>query len=291
MESLNNQENTSSINPIFIVGVPRSGTTLLRSMLSVHPNIVVSRETHFLSQWWKTYHNLDLNKSENFETFWQDFSSSDRFSNIVTNPIMVQEKILASKQIDLKTIFTCLMEVLASSMNKSRWAEKTPQHYQYLDILLDWYPQARIIWMVRDPRAVVVSTVERWKNHTVEDCAMQWCESILSFQEKWCKDDRVQMLKYEELVSDTEVQMRKLCEFLAEEFCPQMIGDRTQIAEKVIVAHHNPKKGSNRLANQSPTTERIERWRSQLSTVEIATVENIAKDAMLRWNYQLSIAQ
>ena len=291
MNSLNNRENEIDKGPIFIVGMRRSGTTLLRSMLSVHPKIVVSRETHFLSKWWERYRHLDLNKTDNFEAFWENFSASDRFPKVVADPPLVKERILASNQIDLKTIFTSIMQVLASTMNKPRWAEKTPRHYRYVHVLLDWYPQARIIWMLRDPRAVVASTVERWKNNTVEDCAVEWRESILSFQEQWFEDERVRIVKYEELVSDSEPQMRKLCDFLGEEFYPEMLCDRTKNAEQVILPDADPQKCSNRLLNQSPTSERIDRWRSKLSPAQITTVEIISKDVMLRYNYQLSLAK
>ena len=185
MKSPYDPENEIEEDPFFIVGMRRSGTTLLRSMLSVHPNIVVSRETHFLSKWWERYRYLDLNNTDNFESFWENFSASDRFLKIVADPPLVKARILASNPIDLKTIFTSIMQVLASTMNKPRWAEKTPKHYKYVHVLLDWYPQARIIWMLRDPRAVAASTVERWKKRTVEDCAAEWRESVLSFQEQW----------------------------------------------------------------------------------------------------------
>lgn len=112
----------------------------------------------------------------------------------------------------------------------------------------------------------------------------------MSFQEQWSEDERVLIVKYEELVSDTEFQMRKLCDFLGEEFFPEMLGDRTKTAERVILSDADPNKGANRLANQSPTSERIDRWRSQLSPAQIATVEGISKEAMLRCNYQLSVA-
>ena len=142
--------------------------------------------------------------------------------------------------------------------------------------------------MLRDPRAVAASTVERWKKRTVEDCAAEWRESVLSFQEQWLEDERVRIVKYEELVSAPELQIRKLCDFLGEEFCPEMLCDRTKNAEQVILPDADPKKGSNRLPNQSPTSGRIDRWRSKLSPAQIAAVESISKDAMLRCRYQPS---
>ena len=288
MNNLINSENNQG--PIFIVGMPRSGTTLMRSMLSVHPNIAVSRETHFFPQWWKRYRKIDLNNLDNFAAFWQEYSASDRFPKVVIDPPLVKEKILASGNIDLKTIFTCIMEVLAAKINKPRWAEKTPVHYKYLHILLDWYPQARIIWMLRDPRSVVASTLERWQKTPVDGCAEKWSASILDFQQRWSEDKRVRLIKYEDLVSDTESEMKNLCDFLGEKFYIDLISDRTQNVQQVFLHNENPEKGPNRLANQSITSTRIDRWRAILSPNQITTVESIAKDAMLRFNYQMQLS-
>lgn len=285
MNNSNNQEDKISKSPIFIVGMPRSGTTLMRSMFSVHPNLVVSRETHFFPDWWERYQNTDLNNLDNFEAFWQEYSVSKRFPKVVVDPPLVKEKILAAKNIDLKTIFNCMMEVLATKMDKPRWVEKTPDHYKYLDKILDWYPQAKVIWMLRDPRAVIASTLKRWPKTPVDVRAKQWSSSIIMFQQKWSQDPRVKLIKYEDLVANTELQMKNICAFLGEEFHVAMIQERTQNVQQVFIPDEDPSKGPLRLANRAIATAGIDKWRSTLSPEQITTVEDLAKEAMVQWNY------
>ena len=289
MKSLNNQEPKISQSPIFIVGMPRSGTTLMRSMLSVHPNFAVSRETHFFPKWWERYQNTDLNNLDNFEAFWQEFSQNKRFPKIVIDPTLVKAKILAADKIDLKTIFNTMMEILAATMNKPRWVEKTPDHYKYLDKILEWYPQAKIIWMLRDPRAVVASTLQRWPKTPVDVRAKEWSDSIVIFQQKWSENPRVKLIKYEDLVADAGSHMRELCDFLEEEFYPTMIQERTQNVQQVFLPDEDPKKGPLRLANRSITSIGIDKWRSTLSPEHITTVEQINQDSMSLYNYPIQI--
>lgn len=278
-------QNKISTRPIFIVGMPRSGTTLMRSMLSVHPNLAVSRETHFFPKWWERYQNTDLNNLDNFEAFWQEYSASDRFPKVVVDPPLVKEKILATNNIDLKTIFNCIMEVLAAKMDKPRWVEKTPDHYKYLDKILNWYPQAKVIWMLRDPRAVVASTLKRWPKTPVAVRVKEWSDSIVIFQQKWSEDKRVKLIKYEDLVADAESKMRNLCDFLGEEFYPTMIQERTQNVQQVFLPDEDSSKGPNRLANRSITAIGLDKWRATLSDEHITTIEHAAQDGMRQYNY------
>ncbi|MGK7947905.1 MAG: sulfotransferase [Xenococcaceae cyanobacterium] len=281
--------NKTSDNPIFIVGMPRSGTTLMRSMLSVHPNLAVSRETHFFPKWWERYQKTDLNNLDNFEAFWQEFSDHNRFPKIVIDPTLIKAKILAADEINLKTIFNTMMEVLAATMNKPRWVEKTPDHYKYLDQILDWYPQAQIIWMLRDPRAVIASTLQRWPKTPVDVRAKEWSDSIVIFQDKWSENPRVKLIKYEDLVADAESQTIELCDFLGEEFYPAMIQERTQNVQQVFLPDEEPTKGPNRLANRAISAVGIDKWRSTLSPEDITTVEQITKDSMSLYNYPIQI--
>jgi hypothetical protein len=103
---------------------------------------------------------------------------------------------------------------------KHRWAEKTPMHVRLIDRIFARYPDARIIFMVRDGRDVTVSMrkrfgefqtgLERW----VEDnqCGLRW------------KDDpRVMLLRYEDLVKHYDETMPKICAFIDEPFEANLI--------------------------------------------------------------------
>ena len=259
----------------------RSGTTFLRSVLSVHPRIAMSRETHFMAYWWEKYRHVDLSQRANFDAFWQDFRAGRRFDRLVPNPDAVKSQILAAEQIDLKTVFTTMMDGLARELGKPRWGEKTPQHYRYLRILLDWYPRGQVIWLLRDPRAVVNSGREAWPSQRVDDRARQWARSVQTYEKHWQGDERIKLVQYENLVTDNESQVRDICNFLGETFHPEMITDRRKIAGVLDV----PGNTRDRLTNQQATIERLERWRQTLSLDEVAQVEHYAASAMNNFHY------
>ncbi|MGK7937630.1 MAG: sulfotransferase domain-containing protein, partial [Xenococcaceae cyanobacterium] len=110
-------------------------------------------------------------------------------------------------------------------------------------------------------------------------------DSIVIFQQKWSEDQRVKLIKYEDLVANAESKMRNLCDFLGEEFYPTMIQERTQNVQQVFLADEDSSKGPNRLANQSITAVGIDKWRSTLSEEHITTIENSAQDEMRQYNY------
>ena len=131
----------SALSPIFIVGCPRSGTTLVRSILAAHSRIIISPESHFLNYWVKQYAHLNLLQPQDFDRFWQDFSTSQRFGYFDLNGSALKTKIQTETQqsgnpVSFQLIFRCLLDAYAAKMQKPRWGEKTPAHYESVDVLL-----------------------------------------------------------------------------------------------------------------------------------------------------------
>ncbi len=276
LETNSSENNTKAQNdrPIFIVGMPRSGTTLMTSMLSAHPNIAISPESHFLWYWRKRYPHLKISDHNDFEIFWQEFSNSQDLKRFSIDSQATRASILATDKISYKSILTNILQKYASKMQKSRWGEKTPDHYSYLHIIFKGYPEARVIWMLRDPRAVTASLLPMsWTHSYIDLHAKKWCDSI-RLQNKWIKDERVLLVKYETLVTNPDSQMREICQFLGEDYCPNMIGDR----------HNHSTKTS--LVQKAPTKTAIEKWRSNLSPNQIAIIEKIARNEMFKQGYQ-----
>ena len=142
---------TFESSPIFIVGMPRSGTTLMSSLLAAHPQITIPlSETKFLCEWIKK--DNDSNAPQDFDSFWNDYIHSERFSYLGIDANNVLQKILSYEDITYGNIFNSILDEYAEKMDKKRWGEKTPDHWRFADVLLDWYPKAKVIWIVRDPK-------------------------------------------------------------------------------------------------------------------------------------------
>lgn len=273
-------------SPIFIVGMARSGTTLMNTLLSAHSKIAIPlSETKFL---------VDLNQAkvedfnagpQNFETFWDEYIHGKRFTVLGLDSERVRDRILMSKVINYRTIFSSILETYAEKMDKVRWGEKTPDHYQFTEIILQWYPQAKIIWMLRDPRSVIASHLKvSWSKRSVEEYAKKWCDSLTNFEQRWAADSRVKLVKYEHLVRNPSVEIPEICKFLEEQFEDTLISGRSESTSPIINRTEEDK--SFFRATLKPIEEsNIDKWRTSLSKSQITSIENIVRLKMKAYGY------
>jgi len=270
-------------SPIFIVGMARSGTTLLRRLLLSHPNIAIPPETQFLSNWVNLFPGNEFNKPGKFQSFWNDFSKSVFFHETQIDSEIVKEKILNSSPITYKMIFSILLDTYAESCHKPRWGEKTPDHYRYIGILLHWFPDGRVVFLQRDPRAVISSLLAApWARNSVSEHALDFLQFSHAL-EKWHKDPRVYTLKYELLVVDPEKEIRQLLIFLDEEFFSSILDPPAK-----LINDKNLKSWSQDHMKQvlKPiSTSNIDKWMTRLTHREIAIIEHINRAKMIRYGY------
>ena len=276
---------SQSLAPIFIVGMPRSGTTLLTSMLSAHPRIAIAPETHYFSYWIREYKTLNLASTKDFELFWQALSRSQRFSYFGIDANTTRARILAKGPLSHRHILSGWLEEYAQRINKPRWGEKTPLHYQSLDHIFTWFPHARVIWMLRDPRAVTASLQKvPWASHYIHIHAQQWHASLTSFEQTWQKDSRVQLLCYENLVQQPEKSLTTLCQFLGETYTPAMLTARSETHTPVInrqgwaVQHLQS-------ALQPISPSAINKWHQALANHQIEIIESLTFPAAADYGY------
>lgn len=276
-------------SPIFIVGAPRSGTTLLSSMLSAHPSIAISTETGFMSHWYTIRHWYgDLNVPRRFDAFWIDYTTQGRFADVDVDADCVLERIRQAAHVDLRMVFAATMEEYAAKVGKPRWGEKSPGHEFYIETLLDWYPEAKILFVVRDPRAVFASMLRvPWGKKDICWQMGIWKTSI-RFLENARKDPRVAVARYEDLVQEPIREMHRLCEFIGEEYTDGMIYNRSETSSPISDAVG---KGWTREHLQSTlekpiTTASMNKWRSQLTLYQIAAIERTTEREMREFQYQ-----
>lgn len=275
----------SGEHPIFIVGMPRSGTTLLTTILSAHPRIAISPESHFLTYWVPTYGHLDLNIPSEFQQFWQALSQSQRFSYFDIDPDKTLETILAKEFLSYATIFAGWLETYADRYQKNRWGEKTPLHYQHLEQLLQWFPNAQVLWMLRDPRAVTASLLKMtWASRYVHVHAEHWYQSTLLYEQHWRTDPRVKLVRYEDLVRQPDLSLKKIFKFLNEDYPQELLAQRSTQTMPIVnrkgwaFAHLNQ-------ALQPVETTAIERWKQQLWPAHAAIVNSVANKLQQRHGY------
>ena len=151
---------SSAPSPIFIVGANRSGTTLLRLLLNAYSRIAIPDELIYLDshlggapiEQWRD----PALSPEEYEAFVDRFLDDNCQPLTELDHAALKAEILAGRP-DLRRPYRLALEDWAHHHGKDRWGEKTPGNLFYADVLLDMFPEAQFLYVVRDPRAGVAS--------------------------------------------------------------------------------------------------------------------------------------
>ncbi len=187
--------------PIFVIGSPRSGTTLLRLILDAHPRISCGEETHFLR-------DLEAIVGRNWE---------------LLSTYGLERAWWLSRIRALYDEFQA--EVLARS-GKARWAEKDPTYTLHLPFIEELFPDALYVHLLRDGHDVVASFRDRWGYASAARAARsEWARYVGAARElaERLPEDRFLELRYEDLVAEPEAQGRRLFAFLGEDWEPAVL--------------------------------------------------------------------
>jgi sulfotransferase family protein len=294
-------------SPVFIVGMARSGTTLMRAMLSAHRNITIAPETHFINRFVRGNRTRELGSEEEFRTFWEGFRASDRFQELGIDEDRARSAILDAGDFRYQSIFRAVLEEYARMTGKPRWGEKTPHHVNHIDVLLDWFPAARVVIMIRDPRAACASLLAvPWRNsqstvrrrvdatwfrrlRQVYFDSAYWEATVDRFIETRRGEPRATTVRYEDLVTTPESTLRDLCRYLEEPYDEQMLGSRSWEALSSAPDQVGGWKRQHFESALKPvTTASVAKWRKDLGPLEVALIEANSSAGMARFGYERS---
>jgi hypothetical protein len=297
--------------PIFIVGAGRSGTTLLRSLLSAHSRISIAPETHFMKRA-VDEGGFGRDAPADFDAFWSRYTSALRFKDLAIDADRCRELIDQQGEHTFRSVFRAVLTAYGERVGKGRIGEKTPGHVHFLSELLEWFPDARVLVLQRDPRAVVASQLRTpWvasrrvspslrkglfigkRAYEVAFYADDWATIYEKVVPTWDADPRIMILSYEALVADAESALRTICDFLGESFEPALTNNRTN--DTVPVAAGTPEikddlwrrwRSEHHTQTLRPvTTASIDKWKAGLSEADVSIIEGRCGKAMLAAGY------
>jgi hypothetical protein len=210
---------TKPINyPIFIVGMPRSGTTLLSNMMNVLDNIYFPSETHFFIQ--KKRYESRSNFFKKKISFGEFYFSKNRFYNrslIVSNQLINDFNSLNSD----KEKFEFILKIKGRKQNLGIH-EKTPIHLECINEIKIIYPDAKFILIVRDPRDIFNSLKQvKWSFFFPYKLRINSYKKMVTVD----KIKNVYTVKYEELIQNPKNILFNLCNFLKINFNESMYTD------------------------------------------------------------------
>lgn len=262
--------------PIFIVGAPRSGTSLLRNLLNRHPAIGLCDESYYFYYVYARRRAFgDLVEAAARRRLVDRYLATRRVRRLGI-PLDDLASLLMREGTTYAGFFTALLRFYATCHGKRRYGEKTPQHAFFIPTLREWYPRCRIIHLIRDPRDVVGSLLRvPWGRRNVLVNARLWRDCVLA-AERWRDGGNLLAVRYEQLVADPESELQRLCAFVGEAYCPRMLepGDAG-----------SPETWWFRRALEPVTTARRGTWRGQLSPRDVALIEWIAGPVMQQLGY------
>lgn len=234
--------------PVFIVGHGRSGTTLLRMMLSAHPKLFISSEGAYicpLRAQISTYG--DLRDRRNLEKLHKDLSPWLDAVNFL-NPPAAQNLIEWVDRFgcDERSLITFYGTWEARTLGRhdlAWWGDNEPSHVFNIPYLERLFPNSRFILMIRDPRDVYASFKTAWPGiHTAESIAMLWERCLLDglLAASRLGSGVVQQVRYEDLVTHPEAQLKDVCKFINVEYTDAMMNFHESEAAKNLsqVEHH-----------------------------------------------------
>lgn len=174
-----------------------------------------------------------------------------------------------------------LFEKNAQGEGKVRWGDKTPYYVLHIPTLLEWFPDAQIVHLIRDGRDVALSLFGRQHDfgvYNVYHAAKYWQHYVERGHELGSTLDPHQYyeLRYEDLLAEPENSMQKLCAFLGEEYSSTLFDVRPV---------ENP--GKTPLVHQPIKAENAGKWRQKMSTWQIRIFESVASDTLRRFGYEL----
>lgn len=226
------------MNPLFIVGVPRSGTTLLRELLASCDQICLPENEFQIIPWLiskvKNHEKLTIDEKARLKT------SVLRSAYTMHSSDVLKEEIINLDFMDEDSLGGAIQSLLLLGCERDLrsvryFGDKTPRNLFHLELIREVYPSMKVINIVRDARDVVASMNEAWGTSFIRGACV-WGEGVRSAEEyKDNYPDGILSIKYEDLCSDTENVMREISLFLDVEFQEEMLTPR-KIPEKMGAA-------------------------------------------------------
>lgn len=259
--------------PIFVVGTGRSGSTLLRLLLSAHPRIYIAHETSFYV--WEALFPKTAPRRAFLDYLFETFS----FRWLGLDPADVRAELpdpLPRERIG--EAFAAIMRLKAAQYGRPRFGDKTPSHAASLGRVFEDFPGARVIHIVRDPRGTVLSLSRMpWASASLwADAAFLEVErkQVLPFR------DRLLEVRLEDLLADPRAEMGRVLDHVGEAWDEAVLDHPAHIPDHADMPPL-PWLSSARRPLGKPGA----RWES-MSPVHIRLVEWLTRHWMAQYGYE-----
>lgn len=228
-------------SPIFVIGNPRSGTTLLRLMLNSHRDILVPPECGFAVWWYDKYKHWDSSSAIDNSTlsdFLNDLRSSRKIETWNLDYNKLKHFIIDEHPASYADLVSTVYIFYGISIGRKfkRWGDKNNFYLKHINLIKQLYPPVYFIHIIRDGRDVACSYTTINKNKfnsiyaprlpkTIIEIAKEWVTNVSRIRNSFNIFDweNVLEIKYEDLVVHPHSVLKKICSFLKQPYYRSML--------------------------------------------------------------------
>ena len=262
--------------PLLILGVSRSGTTLLRVMLDRNSQLAIPDESFFVPLL-ADRHLLRVDADDFIE-------DAQRLPTVREWGVPIDKlRKRLSDRMPIARAIAAIYEVYAEEHGKSRWGDKTPMYMRHLLLLRRLFPEAQYVHLIRDGRDAALSFLtmpegvafETWAHpRSVAAFAAVWRTEVAAARR--LRGKRYLEVRYEDLVADAERVLRRICSFAG-------------LPYEAAMTEHVQSESEQKPHQQSlkrPLTPSLRDWRTQMRPEDVAAFEGVAGDLLEELGYE-----
>jgi hypothetical protein len=259
----------------FVVGAPRSGTTLLRLMLDAHREIAIPAETHF----YPAVLAVDRTRADWLEAVLAAMTESHTWLDYGMDAAAFARDVCTAQPAGPGDVLRTFYRAYAARFEKTSWGDKWPGNVLSMEEIASLLPEARFVHIIRDGRDVAASLRELWfrPGETYEDCIELWAGRIRAARAQAATGLPYVEVRYESLVAEPRAQLERLCDFI--EFDDAMLSyhERSRARLDEIrdwnfggrIVSRDELIGIHRHTHDAPSPDRIGQWKTVMSSEDV----------------------
>jgi hypothetical protein len=278
-------------NPcLFIVGCPRSGTTLLQRIVDAHPQITVTPETHWIPRYLPKFQEK-APEGRATKRFLRHLLRYRRFSQLGLNPRKLKKLVKSGDPLSYASFVSAVFDLYGKAQGKTMVGDKTPGYARDIPVLHSLWPEAKFVHLIRDGRDVCLSALSWKKPGKLFVRAAGWGEDPVMTAALWWEwhvrlgredgqplgPQRYQEIRYEALVNDAEGEVKRLCTFLDVPF------------DKAMLCYHEGRTRTEAGLDSNdawlPVTPGLRDWRRQMPAEDVEHFEAAAGSLLEELGY------
>lgn len=264
----------------FIVGCPRSGTTLIRVMLNESSNLALFPESRIVARYAR--HRTRYERSDGFDVarFAMDVLNHEKAFQWKLDDENFRRQLGKDKPTDYPEAVRSLFRAFAGQHGKTLYADKTPTYVMDVPLLARLFPESRFVHVIRDGRKTALSLLEnRFVSTSVPHAMRYWAERVRSARTAgaFLPADRYMEYRHEDLVKDPSGKLQEICSFMGVPF------------EDAMLSYHEKQRSSEHYGSRNmdkPPTETRDH-RAQMGPDDLRLCEILEGELLTELGYTL----